>query len=96
MICEKCGYPLTTLEVNVFAEDGSDYWTHVFVNEVPDNAVYIDMPTSWTGSGMSEDEQAESIRCPFCRRHPFKTKEIDTYDYVRVVMFKHQAEREEE
>ena len=96
MICEKCGYPLTTLEVNVFAGDGSDYWTRVLVNEVPDNAVYIDMPTSWTGNDMSEEEQAESIRCPLCRKHPFKTVEIDTYDYVRAVMFKHQAERKEE
>lgn len=95
MICEKCGTILSTLEVLFFDRDGSDFWTYIPINEVPDNAVYIDIDKSWTGDGMSQDEQSESIRCPFCKQHPFKKIEVDTHDFVRVVMFKHTAEVEE-
>ena len=94
MICEKCGNIITTFEALFFDREGSDYWTNVVINEVPDNAVYIDVPTNWTGDGMSEEEQAESIRCPFCKQHPFKKIEVDTHQFVRVVMFKHTGERE--
>lgn len=96
MICEKCGALISTLEVNLFDWEGNDAWGNVLISEVPDNAVYIDLPTNWTGYDMSEEEQSESIRCPFCRQHPFKKIEIDTHDFVRVVMFKHTVERKEE
>ena len=95
MICEKCGNIISTLEVLFFDRDGSDYWTNILINEVPDNAVYIDINRTWTGDGMSEEEQSESIRCPFCKQHPFKRIEIETYDFERVVMFKHTTERKE-
>ena len=96
MICEKCGTILSTFQVLFFDRDGSDHWEHVLINEVPNNAVYIDVPKNWTGDEMSEEEQAESIRCPFCKEHPFKTIEVQTHGFVRVVMFKHTAERKEE
>ena len=96
MICEKCGNIITTFEVNFFDKDGSDYWTNVPIEEVPNNAVYIDMGKSWAGDELDEEEQVETIRCPFCRNYPFKSNEVQTYDFVRVVMFKHTAERKED
>lgn len=96
MICENCGNIITTFEMLFFDREGSDYWAHVPINEVPDNAVYVDVPKHWTGDEMSEEEQMDSIRCPFCKQHPFKKPLIETHDFVRVVLFKYTAEREEE
>lgn len=90
MICENCGNIISTVEANMFDREGSDYWTHCQINEVPDNAVYIDLPTYWTGDELCEEEQADCIRCPRCRKFPFRNREIQTYTLVRCVMFKHE------
>lgn len=88
MICEKCGDIILTLEVDVFDHEGADHWVNFSINEVPDNVVYIDLPTNWTGCEQSEEEQMESIRCPHCHQFPFRHKEVDTYAFTRCVMFK--------
>ncbi|WP_072684021.1 hypothetical protein [Holdemania sp. Marseille-P2844] len=36
----------------------------------------------------SDDEKRETILCPNCKKYPFKDKEIQEYEIVRLVMFK--------
>lgn len=94
MICEKCGSIILTLEADMFDHEGADSWVNVPAEEVPNNAVYIDLPTNWTGYELDEDEQVECVRCPRCHKFPFKGNEIQIYTIVRCVMFKHTAKEE--
>lgn len=88
MKCEKCGKEITSLKVEMFNHDGSDSdVTHSF-NECETDAVVIDVDPNWTGNELDEEEMADTIHCPFCGEFPFENKEIQTYNYVRVVMFK--------
>lgn len=88
--CEKCGKELNYLQVNRFNHDGSDDWqTESF--ETHENGIYIDLhyPETWTGYEFDADSEdaRESIRCPYCHQFPFKEKELQEYNILRVVMF---------
>ena len=93
MKCEACGQEIDCIEIDDFQRDGSDEWCSYPVYE-HENGIYIDATENWKGYGMSDEEMAESIRCPLCKKFPFMCKEVQTYDLVRLVMFK-EAEREE-
>ena len=95
MKCEKCGEEIKVLEVDEFNYEGADAFQKYFYEEVPDNAVYFDTRENWTGAEQDEEEQRETIRCPKCKQFPFKNGEIQTYTFIRVVMFK-STERGEE
>ena len=74
--------------VNMFNREGSDsYYTHG-IEECEEDAIVIDTHKSWTGYELSEEEQVETIACPYCREFPFKSKEIQIYEIVRLVCFK--------
>lgn len=88
MKCEKCGAEINFLLVDVFNYDGSDSDQRINFSECEENAVYFDIPKEWTGTDLSENEQADTICCPECRKFPFKSKEIQTYEFIRVAMFK--------
>lgn len=89
--CENCGADLAYLETDIFHWDGSDDWVQdVTYEEHEGKAVTTELGTDWTGYGLSEEEQTDTIRCPICRNFPFKCKEIQTYTFVKVVMFKSQ------
>ena len=95
MRCEKCGKEIDNVFMRRFNYDGSDSWRTVYINEVEnkDNgAVFLDIDCNWTGYGLTEEEQMESIQCPHCDKFPFNDKEIQAYDVVRVVCFKGGAE----
>jgi len=88
MYCEKCGMPIKTVAVNLFNDNGSDgYYMHS-IEECEQDAVYFKKNKSWTGYEMTEEEMVETIKCPKCKEFPFKNKEIQVYEIVRVVCFK--------
>lgn len=88
MKCEMCGKDIDHLSVDCFTYEGADRPVDYYINECENNAVYIDTTANWTGYELSDEERAETIECPHCGKFPFKEKEIQVYDIVRVVMFR--------
>lgn len=88
MKCEKCGKEIKNLLVDIFNYDGTDSEYEIPYQEQDEDAVVIDLTKSWTGYELSEEEMMETIVCPHCKKFPFKHKEVQVYDVVRVVMFK--------
>ena len=100
MICEKCGHETDRLRIGVFNRDGSDSDIFPLIEEVDAltdeesneaggcDVVIIETTQNWTGYEMSEEEMMEDIRCPHCGQFPFKHKEVQVYDVVRIVCFK--------
>lgn len=88
MRCEKCGKELNHININMFARDGRDYYDNCSFEECEENAVVIDIDSSWTGYGLSNEDKLETIKCPYCNQFPFEDKEIQEYEIVRLVMFK--------
>ena len=92
MICEKCGKETEFLEVDMFEYDGSDDWYMADTYEEGD-CVMLNLLPQWTGYELDEDEYHETIRCPHCKKYPFKDKLIEATRMVCVQMW---AERKEE
>lgn len=88
MKCEKCGQEFTCLNVRTFAYDGTDFPDSCIAQEYSNGAVAIETVQNWTGYGLSEEEQPETITCPHCGLFPFIDTEVQVYDIVRVVMFR--------
>lgn len=88
MKCEKCGKDLSYLYLDKFNYDGSDNFVKHYLEECLINAVVIETDSNWTGYELSEEEQKETIVCPYCNKFPFKKEEIQAYDVVKIVMFK--------
>lgn len=86
--CEKCGAKISFLEVDVFNYDGSDSCRDTTFEEFDVNAIVVDLDKNWTGYELSEEEMRETITCPSCHKWPFKSEEIQIYEFVRVVMFR--------
>ena len=87
MKCEKCGKYIMTVKINEFSRDGSDHLIEIPIKEYQNNAIGIDTTQDWCGYDLTEEEQAETILCPYCNEFPFKDKEIQCYEIVRVVCF---------
>lgn len=88
MKCEKCGKEISSVLVDTFNCDGTDGFYPYIVNECEENAAYIDASKNWTGYELSEEEMIDTVRCPYCNEFPFKNKEIQIYEIVRLVFFK--------
>ncbi len=90
--CKCCGRELNYVNVDLFDIQGSDSFERLPLYECDDNAVYIEPGQIWTGYKLSEEEQIDTIECPYCNKFPFNEKEIQVEDIVRVVMFKDDEE----
>ena len=88
MRCEKCGRQIIAVEINEFQRDGSDRFRDIPIKEYLDNAVGFETTQDWCGYDLTEEEQTEAILCPYCNEFPFKDREIQVYEVVRVVCFK--------
>ena len=88
MKCEKCGKEINTLLINKFDCYGSDVFCEYPLSECDVNSVLIDTDRNWTGYELSDDEKTETVVCPNCKKYPFKDKEIQEHEIVRLVMFK--------
>lgn len=92
MKCEKCGAEINRIMVDSFIYDGSDIESAECFSEMDENAVVIDVDADWTGYDLTEEEQRRTITCPCCKEFPFKNKEIQVYEIIRIVCFKKGAE----
>lgn len=90
--CKCCGRELNYVNVDLFDIQGSDSFERLPLYECDDNAVYIEPGQIWTGYELSEEEQIDTIKCPYCNKFPFNEKDIQVEDVVRVVMFKDDEE----
>lgn len=88
MKCEKCGRKIDHVEIRQFAHDGSDYEWCAYLTETDEDAVWFLTDPTWTDYELSEEEQMDGIRCPCCKKFPFKHEEVQVYTEVRVVCFK--------
>lgn len=88
MKCENCGKEIEYINLDFFNYDGSDDYCEVpfYTDGVSDNII-MDVNSDWTGYELSEEEQMETIVCPCCKKFPFKHKEVQVYNIVRVVCF---------
>lgn len=91
MKCEKCGKGIDHLKINVFDRDGSDYDILVPIYEDEESVLFETTP-NWVGYELSEEEMMDDIRCTHCNQFPFKHKEVQVYNVVRVVCFKEAEE----
>lgn len=92
MKCKKCGKEIKSLLVDTFLRDGSDADIEQPITECEEDAAYIETTQNWTGYELSEEEMLDTITCPHCKQFPFRSKEIQVCDVVRVVCFKGGAE----
>lgn len=94
MICEKCGAVINTVMLDMFKYDGSDSdVSHPIEYENEQTgAIVIDTTPNWTGYELTESEMTQCMSCPNCGKFPFKCKEIQVYNIVRVVCFKEISE----
>ena len=90
--CKCCGREINYVDVDLFDIQGSDSFERLPLYECDDNAVYIEPGQIWTGYELSEEEQIDTIECPYCNKFPFNEKDIQVEDVVRVVMFKDDEE----
>lgn len=90
--CKCCGREINYVNVDLFDIQGSDSFERLPLYECDDNAVYIEPGQIWTGYELSEEEQIDTIECPYCNKFPFNEKDIQIEDVVRVVMFKDDEE----
>ena len=89
MKCEKCGKEISYIITSKFLYDGSDYDDTIAIEEDERyNAVIMETERNWTGYELTEEEMREMIKCPYCKKFPFESEEIQVYDVVRIVCFK--------
>lgn len=88
MKCEKCGKEIDKLLINRFNYDGSDSEYKYYITEYEENAVTVDVDQNWTGYELTEEEQKDTICCPYCKKFPFISEEIQTEEIVRIICFK--------
>lgn len=88
-VCEKCGKKIDHIITSVFnSYDGSDseYSFPITYNE-DGGCIQFSTTQNWTGYELSDTEQKDSIRCPFCREFPFDAnEEIELYEPEEVVV----------
>lgn len=88
MKCEICGAKIYTLLIDIFSHNGKDYEIEHPIKEFEKNAVTVDVTRNWVGEDLSEEEQMETILCPICKKFPFKHREVQAYELIRIVCFK--------
>lgn len=85
------------VKYNAYCSCGKSYGTYHFLCSACNHIAYSqpyrltycpETTQNWTGYDLSEEEMLETITCPHCKQFPFKSKEIQVYDVVRVVCFK--------
>ena len=87
-VCEKCGKKIDHIITSVFNYDGSDseYSFPITYNE-DGGCVQFSTTQNWTGYELTDAEQKDGIRCPFCHEFPFDTnEEIVLYEPEEVVV----------
>ena len=90
ILCNHCGWPVPHVLCSCFNHDGStsDVLFPIAEPHGHDGVAEFDLPTSWTGYELSEEEQMDTILCPHCKKFPFDTSAgINVQTIVNVVCF---------
>ena len=87
-VCEKCGKEIDHINTSVFNYDGSDSDYSIPITYSKENGcVLFSLSQNWTGYELTDEEQKERIRCPYCGKFPFNDSiEIEFYEPVEVMM----------
>ena len=87
--CRHCGKQIQNVLVNFFnfEFEGADADVPCPIKVMDNDAVEIEVDRNWTGYDLSEEEQMDTISCPYCKKFPFVDKEIYTFESVQLVMF---------
>lgn len=93
--CEQCGEEITSVLAGFFLRDGSDADFEVPIVAYSE-AVIMELNQNWTGYELSEEERLDTIVCPCCKKFPFKQREMNSCDIVRVVCFRSASEEDED
>ena len=88
-VCEKCGKEIDHINTSVFNYDGSDSDYSIPITYSKENGcVSFSTSQKWTGYDLTDEEQKEGIRCPYCGKFPFDDSiEIEFYEPVKVMMW---------
>lgn len=88
-VCEKCGKEIDHINISVFNYDGSDSDYSIPITYNKENGcVSFSTSQKWTGYDLTDKEQKEGIRCPYCGKFPFDDSiEIEFYEPVEVMMW---------
>lgn len=87
MICKNCGKEITKLLINQFNYDGSDSYICVNLDESDDETFTIQTTQNWTGYDLSDEERPETIKCPICKKYPFKSMMMGIYEPVIITFW---------
>ena len=88
ILCKHCGKQLDQIGARCFNCDSSDSLYMFDVGRVINDAVVFELPASWCGYELSEDEAMETIICPHCGEFPFSDSAGLNQDrIVRIVCF---------
>lgn len=88
IVCQICNSEIDYIITRKFDTMGNDYSLKKELEEYEVDAVGFDIDQNWCGYDLTEEEQRELIECPYCNNYPFKNKEIQIYEIVRVIGFK--------
>ena len=88
-VCEKCGKKIDHINTSVFNYNGSDSDYSIPITYSKENGcVSFSTSQKWTGYDLTDEEQKERIRCPYCGKFPFDDSiEIEFYEPVEVMMW---------
>ena len=87
MNCNCCGIEIDRVLVNVFLPDGSDKEALIQFSDNGEETYCLETDQSWTGYELCEEEQIETIKCPKCRKFPFKTRTLDVSEPVYLIFW---------
>ena len=88
ILCKHCDYPVENIKANCFNRDGSDSdYTFPIIDD-NEGGVLFQLPTTWCGYELSEEERMETIMCPHCGKFPFsESAGVNIETVVNVVCF---------
>ena len=93
--CKNCNKELRYIKIDEFDHEGADTFNIRYFDEEDEDAIVIETTQAWTGYELDEEEQSDTIRCPFCEKFPFYKNEVQVYNVVRLVCFDNDAETED-
>lgn len=94
MYCEKCKQKINTVLIDMFDIDGSDCFCEIPIYEEYEEygAVELEVNNSWTGYELDGEEQADTIKCPRCKKYPFSDRNMNVFEVVKIICFKKDKE----
>jgi DNA-directed RNA polymerase subunit RPC12/RpoP len=95
--CEKCGKKIDHIITSVFNYDGSDSEYSIPITYEDEGCIHFSTTQNWTGYELSDTEQKDGIRCPFCHEFPFDAnEEIELYEPEEVVVMMWEGRRSDD